>query len=110
MNNLQLGKMYLVKEFFWFLFPTKKLAAVCGECPDGPTWAMTLYGPEVARRGAKVLSEHYNCNVSFVEPKTCFVLLEMDETEHCYKLLDSNGNIGWTRCWSFASYFELVKE
>jgi hypothetical protein len=104
---LQIGKMYLVKEYFWFLFPTKELAVGAIDRFEGRAsqgWAAT--GAVVA----KVLSERYKCNIFVVEPKTCVVLLEMDETEHCYKLLDCNGNIGWTRCWSFASYFELVKE
>ena len=92
---MQLGKMYLVKEYFWYVFPTKKLAG-------------RVSGPRVAGRNAKVLSEDYNCNVFVVEPKTCFVLLEMDE--RFYKLLDCNGNIGWTYCFDFSGYFELVKE
>ena len=107
MNNLQLGKMYLVKEYFWYVFPTKKLAGRAVAAFEGEGVAG---GEVVAWRNAKVLSEDYNCNVFVVEPKTCFVLLEMDETEHCYKLLDSNGNIGWIYCFDFSNYFELVKE
>ena len=99
MNNLQLGKMHLVKEFFWFLYPTKDLAVRC-------TTARAT--TKAAYHDAKWLSEHYNCNVDVVEPNTCFVLLEMDE--RFYKLLDSNGNIGWTYCFDFSGYFELVKE
>ena len=91
---MQLGKMYLVKEYCWFLFPTKERA----RAEDAG----------MAEMNAKWLSEHYNCNVDVVEPNTCFVLLEMDE--RFYKLLDCNGNIGWTYCFDFSGYFELVKE
>ena len=104
---MQLGKMYLVKEFFWFLFPTKELAGDGeGDLDHG------VEGPEVRWAGvaqsyAKLLSENYNCNVSFFEPKTYVVLLE--ESKNCYKLLDCNGNVGWIRCWDFSDYFKLVK-
>ena len=106
MNNLQLGKMYLVKEFFWFLFPTKELART----PAAK--ASRAMRPTRARAGMDAiwLSQEFKCNVGVVEPNTCVVLLEMDETEHCYKLLDSNGNIGWIYCFDFSGYFELVKE
>ena len=105
MSDLKIGELYLVKEFFWFLFPTKELARRV------QTAVQAVMGVERARaawRNAKMLSEDYNCNVSVVEPNTCFVLLEEDE--NFFKVLDSNGNIGWIRCWSFYSYFELVKE
>jgi hypothetical protein len=102
MNNLQLGKMYLVKEYFWYVFPTKELAWPAGRGPRRSDQTMATV--------AKLLSERYKCNVSFVEENTYVVLLEMDETEHCYKLLDSNGNIGWIYCFDFSDYFELVKE
>ena len=102
MNNLQLGKMYLVKEFFWFLLPTKELAE--GECRWSRAGASTTGATVVA----KVLSERYKCNIFVVEPKTCFVLLEVDDDY--YKLLDSNGNIGWIFSWDFSGCFELVKD
>ena len=104
MNNLQLGKMYLVKEYFWFLFPKKGMAKPATAWPSNTP----RVGGEVAEMNAKWLSEHYKCNVAVVELNTCFVLLEMDE--RFYKLLDSNGNIGWIYCFDFSGYFELVKE
>ena len=102
MNNLQIGKMYLVKEYFWYVFPTKELAA-----DSRVEWDATVSAAAVM---AKVLSESFNCNVAVVEENTCVVLLEMDEAEHCYKLLDCNGNIGWIGCYHFSKNFELVKE
>ena len=95
---MQLGKMYLVKEFFWFLFPTKELAG--GFVEAAAAGDAQIY--------AKLFSERYNCNVSFVEENTYVVLLE--ESERCYKLLDCNGNIGWIGCSYFSKYFEIVKE
>ena len=92
---MQIGKMYCVKQLCWLLFPTKELAG-------GPLGAM-------AYQDAKRLSERYNCNfTAFVEPNTCFVLLEKDEAY--FKVLDSNGNIGWIVCWDVSNYFEIVND
>ena len=102
---MQIGELYLVKEYCWFLFPTKELAGSGrwhGEARVG--------GRRIteAQSYTKLLSENYKCKVSFFEPNTYVVLLE--ESERCYKLLDSNGNIGWISCSDFSRYFEFVKE
>ena len=97
MSDMQIGELYFVKEYFWLLFPTKELASRANRGTA-----------EEAGLDAKILSERYKCNVSFFEPKTYVVLLE--EAERFYKLLDSNGNIGWIYCHDFSKNFELVKE
>lgn len=111
MNNLQLGKMYLVKHYFWFLFPTKELL--------GRVWTdngmLASDGGPHAQRWTKRYSEQFKRNVGVVEKNTCFVLLERDflfeqDKDFCFKVLDSNGNIGWIWCTEFSVYFELVKE
>jgi len=104
---MQLGKMHLVKEWFWFLYPTKELAARARRWSACPR-ARRRGSSATAYQDAKELSESFNCNVFVVEPNTCFVLLEVDDGY--FKLLDSNGNIGWIRCRAFFDYFELVKE
>ena len=71
---MQLGKMYLVKEYCWFLYPTKELAWDEGTDSSGrPRRAYAV-------QGAKWYSEHYKCNVFVVEPKTYVVLLEVSPT------------------------------
>ena len=98
---MQLGKMYLVKDLFWLLYPTKELVGVPGQL-------RACAGAVTALKHSKWLSEHNKCNVFVVEENTCFVLLEVDD-DYC-KLLDSNGNIGWIICRDFSKYFKLVKE
>jgi len=105
MSDIQIGELYLVKEFFWFLFPTKELARRGSSSTSG--WRRRRRA-RVAWRNAKWLSQEFKCNVSVVEPNTCVVLLEEDE--NFFKVLDSNGNIGWIRCRDFSDFFELVKE
>ena len=106
---MQLGKMYLVKDLFWLLFPTKEVAGdLMAMGWDSPLEATVEKGQ--AYQEADYISEHMCCDVAVVEENTCFVLLEQDEK--LFKLLDCNGNIGWIwcRCLSFSKYFELVKE
>jgi hypothetical protein len=98
---MQLGKMHLVKEWFWFLYPTKELVVGRFEASKRAS-SLAVY------QDAKALSESFNCNIFVVEPKTCVVLLEVDNGY--FKLLDCNGNIGWIRCPAFFDYFELAKE
>jgi hypothetical protein len=62
----------------------------------------------VAYRDAKWLSQAFKCNVGVVEPKTSFVLLEQDK-DH-FKVLDSNGNIGWIRSDDFSKNFKVLNE
>ena len=103
---MQLGKMYLVKEFFWILFPTKELASLVKGRPGGiPSWRKQAY--QDAKWYSELLSERSKCNVGVVETNTYVVLLEADE-DYC-KLLDCNGNIGWISCSDFSRYFERVK-
>jgi hypothetical protein len=63
----------------------------------------------VSQSYAKWFSQEFKCKVFVVEPNTYVVLLEVNENECCYKLLDCNGNVGWIYCSDFSDYFELVK-
>jgi hypothetical protein len=90
---VEIGKMYLVKDFFWILFPTKKFAMIWSDAARWETREQALWA-----------CERYNVDVSVFEPNTCIVLLEIEydavlrgraRRRVFYKLLDSNGNIGW---------------
>ena len=85
---------------------------MAGELQGAAAWVSVAREEIAARRAAqkaKVLSEDYNCNISVVEPNTCVVLLEQDKVY--FKVLDSNGNIGWIYCCDdFSRYFKIVKE
>ena len=107
MSYIQIGELYLVKEYCWFLYPTKELAST-----TGPRWSNVRRWPSdeertAAYQDAKWLSQAFKCNVGVVEPKTNFVLLEQDK-DH-FKVLDSNGTVGWIRSDDFSKYFKLVK-
>ena len=109
---LQIGKMYLVKKFFWLLYPTKELAGIGHHVVEGMVDEQRapprLKELTTAYEIAKWESGQLNCIVDVVEENTCFILLEQDNDY--FKLLDSNGNIGWTWGRDFFKHFKLVKE
>ena len=108
MNKLQLGKMYLVKEYCWFLYPTKELASTTGSRWSSVRRWPSDDGRTAAYQDAIWLSQRYKCNVGVVEPKTSFVLLEQDK-DH-FKVLDSNGIVGWIRSDDFSIYIKVLNE
>ena len=99
-----IGKLYLLKQYCWFLFPTKEVAVWA----DEKAWGAWRRTSSAAKSAAKWLSDHYNCNASVIEENIYVVLLEVDD--EFIKVLDSNGNIGWTSGREFSKYIEIVKE
>jgi hypothetical protein len=71
---MNIGKLYQVKKLYWMLFPSKEIATV-------------------AEPLAAYCSKKYNCNVSYISPKSIFVFLEQDEK--VIKILTTNGELGW---------------
>ena len=103
---MQLGKMYLVKNnVFWFLYPTKELARSALNISQSGDYVC-------AHEKAKTIGITKSCNVYVTEPNTCVVLLNQQKKDlgKVCQLLNSNGNIGWIRCYGFSKHFELVKE
>ena len=83
---MKIGKLYQVKEFFWFLYPSKEIAAAAVVAA-----AYADAGEPTA--DAAYYSKHYKCNVSFIPQNSIFCLLEKDE-KYC-KILSTEGSIGW---------------
>ena len=80
---MKIGKLYQAKKYYWFLYPSKDIAA-----------ATVAFGPATAHRpGAKWWSSYYKCNVSYLEPKSVFCLIEQDG--ELYKILTDDGILGW---------------
>jgi mevalonate pyrophosphate decarboxylase len=89
--NINIGKLYQFKKLYqgkglyWFLYPSKEIAAAANA---GAT--TTDAG---AARVAASYSKKYNCNVSYVFPNSIFCLLEKDGIY--YKAITANGELGW---------------
>jgi hypothetical protein len=81
---MNIGKLYQAKEYFWFLYPSKDIAA-----------ATVAFGPATTHRpGANAFwSKQFNCKVSYIFPKSIFCFLE--QNEKFIKILSTNGELGW---------------
>ena len=82
---MNIGKLYQVKKYFWFLYPSKEIAVAA-------TFSSTAIATGAAAEAA-CLSKHFKCNVSYIEPNSVFCLLEKDGKY--YKVLTTNGELGW---------------
>ena len=83
---MNIGSLYQINKFHWFLYPSKDIAAA------GRARAAALVATNTERWSAQ-LSKQFNCNVSFIAQNSMFVLLEQDGKY--YKVLSTEGNIGW---------------
>jgi len=97
---MNIGALYVVKKWFWLLFPTKEIAAVAGHPASSPsaaarTTATTAYW-----------SRQLNCEVTCFSPDSIIVFLEEDGKYK--KVLTSDGKIGWT--WFSETYNECFEE
>ena len=102
---MNVGKLYQVKKYYWFLYPSKDVAAHAASLRD-PDFdvthafaAIATTDPATAAAAtaatARYCSKYFNCNVnvSYISPKSIFVFLEQDEK--VIKVLTTNGEVGW---------------
>ena len=87
---MNVGKLYQFKKLCWMLYPSKEIAAlVAAPCYDLGTPAIAV----AASTTAAYYSKEYNCNVSYIFPKSIFCFLE--QNEKFIKILSTNGELGW---------------
>jgi len=103
---MNIGKLYQVKKYYWFLYPSKDVAAHVATLRDPdfnvadsfaaiPTTAPIATAVVATAATARYCSKYFNCNVnvSYISPKSIFVFLEQDEK--VIKVLTTNGEVGW---------------
>ena len=83
------GKLYQTKDLYWFLYPSKDIATAA----DRQGACNALYARIAAASNVDFWGRKLNCNISFIYPKSMFMLLEQD-IRHC-KVLTAERNIGW---------------
>jgi hypothetical protein len=93
---MNIGSIYTVKKFYWFLFPTKKIVA------HGPGPHATAPHPAAA----SYWSKFYNCEVTYFSPNEYIVFLE--EEGELKNVLTSDGRIGWI--WFTENYNDCFEE
>ena len=102
---MNIGSLYLVKNWSWLLFPTKETALVEGHRRRvGASGHLEL----LAAVNSAWYSKCYSCNVTYFSPDSIVVFLEEDGLFK--KVLTSDGLVGWT--WFNENYnhcFEEVK-
>ncbi len=86
---MNVGKLYQVKKYFWFLYPSKEIAALALD----DTFLATACAPNRTAAYAAAYSKNLKCNVSYIAPNSIFCLLEQDG-KYC-KILTTNGELGW---------------
>ena len=89
---MKIGKLYQVKKYFWYLYPSKDIAVAARPATDNPAGELIAVA-SVSVAYAKYWSKELNCNVSYISPNSIFCLLEKDE-KYC-KILSTNGELGW---------------
>jgi hypothetical protein len=101
---MNIGSLYTVKKYFWFLFSTKAVAAAASDPPS--TAASDAPSAAAAGEAAAYLSRRYDCEVTYFSPDSIVVFLENDGK--LKKVLTSDGKIGWT--WFSETYNECFEE
>jgi hypothetical protein len=89
---MNVGKLYQIKKYFWFLYPSKDIAAIVEAAVATDVPVVDTAAAYAARLSAH-WSKHFNCKVSYIGPNSIFMLLEQDE-KYC-KILSTNGEVGW---------------
>jgi len=103
---MEVGKLYSVSQYFWFLYPSRDIVAAAAEHPAAvlDAAAATRVGISLvvvaayasapaAAASAAYWSKRLDCNVSYISPKSMIMLLEQDK-EYC-KVLTTSGELGW---------------
>jgi len=98
---MNIGSLYTVKKFCWFLFPSKEKALPANGDP-----AALADDHASAASAASYWSKRFKCEVTYFSPDSIIIFLENDGKFK--KVLTSDGKIGWT--WFIESYNECFEE
>ena len=96
---MNIGNLYKVKKWSWFLFPTKETVVALRVVAPAPA-------PAAAAADAAWYSKRYNCEVTYFSLDSIVVFLEEDG--EFKRVLTSDGKIGWT--WFDESYNDCFEE
>jgi len=90
---MNVGKLFQAKKLYWLLYPSKDIAP-----QEHVTTA--VHQAATAVSVASGWRKELNCNVSYISPKSMFMLLERQtsvygQDGYCCKILSTNGELGW---------------
>jgi hypothetical protein len=92
---MNISGLYEIKKWYWLLFPSKDIAAEADARAARLTVAdaAAVVFEHLAVSCADYWCRELNCNVSFIELNSMFMLLEKDGKY--YKVLSTSGSMGW---------------
>ena len=88
---MEIGKLYKTNQLFWLLYPSRDIAPEIHYDTHSTTFALEEAGTAVYFSDA--WSKWLNCNVSYINLNSMFVLLEKDREYS--KILSTEGQVGW---------------
>lgn len=100
---MKIGCLYKVITLYWLIFPSKEIAISHGQ--NGP---YILMYDDYAFYEAARFSSHYECDVSYLQPKTIVVFIE--ECADYKRIMTIDGKVGWIffhKCYNDS--FEEIK-
>ena len=103
---MELGKLYQIKEDFWFVYPEKHRAALTSGINHSFSWG--LAGEQHVANQAVNISKSLRCNVTYLSPKTILFPIETDVE---YVKVISGEGVGWMVVIDVCTkHFEELKE
>ena len=102
---MKIGKLYQIKQYFWYLFPSKETFAAHRRPPPPARH-------DISAAIAAYWSERLKCNISYISENNIFCLLVQDGDY--LKVLSSNGEIGWmfypkNEAWTKGCFEEVIE-
>ena len=95
---MNIGKLYKVNKFFWYLYPTKDIAIALTDArtnPGVPGSVDVATCVDAVDTKVAYFSGRFNCNVSYIPENSIFCLLKQDG--NILKVLSTNGEMGWIK-------------
>jgi len=88
---MEIGKLYQTSQLYWLLFPSEETATIVVE--DMNEGASATHGFGLARFYVSFWSKKLDCNVSFIDLASIFMVLEQNN-KFC-RILTAEGVAGW---------------
>ena len=88
---MEIGKLYQIKKYVWYLYPSKETAAHASRRHAA---ADALHSdPSEAAYYSELWSKQFDCNVSYISENSIFCLI--GNNGKLLKVLSANGELGW---------------
>ena len=101
---MNIGSLYKVKKWFWFVFPTKETVVAVAPALGVEPRPVAVAADQ--RHIAAWYRKRFNCEVTYFSPDSIVVFLEEDG--ELKRVLTADGLVGWT--WFNENYNDCFEE